>query len=267
MALGACQKVLEVMRMEPGVAVDAPPSTARIDAPDLRFEGVSFSFPARPDTRVLNDISFHVPAGETLAIVGLSGCGKSTVLSLLAGFYEPDAGSISVGGKSVTELGERELRSQLGIVLQLPDLFPSTIRENIEYSGGEHAEEAAKIAQVDFVDALPAGLDTQVGDRGMQLSGGERQRVAIARAFAHRPPVLLLDEPTASLDTRSERLFIEALAGHGRTAVLVTHRMSMLALAQHLAVMDNGNIVQFGEKVNVLAKPCEALQKLLPTLQ
>jgi ABC-type multidrug transport system fused ATPase/permease subunit len=267
MALGACQQVLEVLRMPPGVALGAPTNPARIDSPDLRLDGVSFSFPARPETRVLKDISFHVPAGETLAIVGLSGSGKSTVLSLLAGFYKPDAGSISVGGQCLSQLDERELRSKLGIVLQLPDLFPSTIRENIEYSGGEFGEEAARIAQVNFVESLPAGLDTHVGDRGAQLSGGERQRVAIARAFAHRPPVLLLDEPTASLDTQSERKFIEALAGHGRTAVLVTHRMSMLALAQHLAVMDNGCLVQCGEKVQVMSKPCEALQKLLPTLQ
>ncbi|CAN6276052.1 unnamed protein product [Urochloa humidicola] len=217
------------------------------------FRDVRFSYPSRPDTRVLDGVSLTIPEGATVGLVGGSGSGKSTVISLLQRFYSPDSGEILLDGHDIGALNAEWLRGQIGLVSQEPVLFATSIRENILF-GNEAASlkqvvAAAKMANAhEFITKLPLGYETNVGQLGTQLSGGQKQRIAIARALIRDPMILLLDEATSALDTESERAVQDALdrASVGRTTVVVAHRLSTIRKADMIAVLDAGRVVELG---------------------
>ncbi|KAF8703485.1 hypothetical protein HU200_032293 [Digitaria exilis] len=217
------------------------------------FRNVHFSYPSRPDTRVLDGVNLTIAEGATVGLVGGSGSGKSTIISLLQRFYSPDSGEILLDGHDIGALNAEWLRSQIGLVSQEPVLFATSIRENILF-GNETASlkqivAAAKMANAhDFITKLPHGYETNVGQFGTQLSGGQKQRIAIARALIRDPKILLLDEATSALDSESERAVQEALdrASMGRTTVVVAHRLSTIRKADMIAVLDAGRVVERG---------------------
>lgn len=226
---------------------------------DVRFEGVAFSY--EPDRQILHDVSFHIPAGRTLAVVGASGAGKSTLSRLLFRFYDVTAGQIQVNGVDIRQYTQESLRHHIGIVPQDTVLFNDTIRYNIAYgqpgASFDDIVQAAKAARIhDFVQSLPKGYDTEVGERGLKLSGGEKQRVAIARTLLKNPPILILDEATSALDTRTERAIQEELrviAQH-RTTLIIAHRLSTIADADEIVVMDHGRIIERGTHRDLLVQ-------------
>ncbi|XP_047064122.1 ABC transporter B family member 15-like [Lolium rigidum] len=217
------------------------------------FKDVHFSYPSRPDTRVLNGVNLAITEGATVGLVGGSGSGKSTIIALLLRFYSADGGEISLDGHEIGTLNVEWLRSQIGLVSQEPVLFATTIKENILF-GNEAASmkqivAAAKMANAhDFITKLPQGYETHVGQFGTQMSGGQKQRIAIARALIRDPKILLLDEATSALDSESERTVQDALdrASVGRTTVIVAHRLSTLRKADTIAVLDSGRVLEFG---------------------
>jgi len=222
---------------------------------NLTFDGIQFSYPTRPGGIVLNDLSIDIPAGKTIAFVGPSGGGKSTVVKLLERFYDPNAGCVKLDGIDIKEINVHHLRSMIGYVGQEPTLFATTIRENISFGcpgcTQEQIEEAAKQANAhEFITQLPDGYDTEVGDRGSQLSGGQKQRIAIARVLVGDPKILLLDEATSALDSQSELVVQEALekiiSTKKRTTVIIAHRLSTIRNADIIAVVMGGTIVETG---------------------
>ncbi|XP_060175041.1 ABC transporter B family member 11-like [Lycium barbarum] len=223
---------------------------------DIELQHVSFKYPTRPDVQILRDLCLTIRSGKTVALVGESGCGKSTVISLLQRFYDPDAGQISLDGIEIQKFQVKWLRQQMGLVSQEPVLFNDTIRANIAYGKDEgNATEAEIIAAAElanahkFISGLQQGYDTTVGERGAQLSGGQKQRVAIARAIVKNPKILLLDEATSALDAESERIVQDALdrVVVNRTTVVVAHRLSTIKGADVIAVVKNGVIVEKGK--------------------
>jgi subfamily B ATP-binding cassette protein MsbA len=226
---------------------------------DIEFEHVSFSYPVGKGI-TLHDLSLRVAAGQRLAIVGKTGSGKSTVVNLLPRFYDINEGSVRVDGHDVREYELTSLREQIALVSQEVVLFNDTIRANIAF--GRNAspaaiEDAARAAHVmEFAQALPAGLDTMVGDRGVLLSGGQRQRISIARALLKNAPILILDEATSALDTESERIIQAALEElmHNRTTLVIAHRLSTVEKADRIVVMDAGRIVESGTHAELLAR-------------
>jgi ATP-binding cassette subfamily B protein len=225
----------------------------------IRFDDVRFSYdPARP---ILKGISFEVPANATVAIVGPSGAGKSTVSRLLFRFYDVDAGRILIDGQDIRDVRQDSLRAAIGIVPQDTVLFNDTIGYNIRYGRWEASDEevrdAARMAQVaGFIEALPAGYDTQVGERGLKLSGGEKQRVAIARTILKAPPILVLDEATSALDTATEREIQSALerVSEGRTALVIAHRLSTVVNADSIIVLQDGRIAEQGTHAELIQR-------------
>ncbi|CAJ1946870.1 unnamed protein product [Sphenostylis stenocarpa] len=220
---------------------------------EVEFKHVNFVYPSRPDSVILKDFCLRVPAGKTVALVGGSGSGKSTVISLLQRFYDPVEGEIRVDGVAIDRLQLKWLRSQMGLVSQEPALFATSIKENILFGREEATEEevveAAKASNAhNFISQLPQGYDTQVGERGVQMSGGQKQRIAIARAIIKKPRILLLDEATSALDSESERVVQEALdkAAVGRTTIIIAHRLSTIRNADVIAVMQSGKIMEMG---------------------
>ncbi|CAN7079894.1 unnamed protein product [Brassica oleracea var. botrytis] len=220
---------------------------------EVEFKHVKFVYPSRPETSIFEDFCLRVPSGKTVALVGGSGSGKSTVISLLQRFYDPVAGEILIDGVSIDKLQVKWLRSQMGLVSQEPALFATSIKENILF-GKEDATmddvvEAAKASNAHtFISQLPNGYETQVGERGVQMSGGQKQRIAIARAIIKSPTILLLDEATSALDSESERVVQEALenASIGRTTILIAHRLSTIRNADVISVVRNGHVVETG---------------------
>jgi ABC-type multidrug transport system fused ATPase/permease subunit len=219
----------------------------------VEFKNVGFSYPQRKDISVLNGISFTAKANETIALVGSSGSGKSTISSLLLHYYTINSGNIMFDGVDINKIDLEYLRSHMAIVPQEVILFAGTIRDNISfgkpYSSEEDIIEAAKKAHAwDFISSFPDGLDTQVGDRGIQLSGGQKQRIAIARAIIKNPTILILDEATSALDSESERLVQDALDKLmvGRTSFVIAHRLSTIKNAEKILVIQHGNIVEHG---------------------
>jgi ATP-binding cassette, subfamily B, bacterial len=259
-AAGAMERLAELLAANPTIAAPAQPAVlpARITG-QIRFEGVSFSYPSRGDTRALHELSLEIRSGETVAIVGPSGAGKSTTFQLLLRFYDPQAGGISIDGIDIRSWRPEDLRSRIGFVPQETVLFGATARENIGYGrpGSSDAQivEAARTAAADeFLSTLPEGYDTYLGERGIRLSGGQRQRIAIARAVLKDPPILLLDEATSSLDAESERLVQAALnvLMRGRTTLVIAHRLSTVLRADRIVVLQAGRIVAVGRHAELM---------------
>ncbi|XP_077383146.1 ATP-dependent translocase ABCB1-like [Festucalex cinctus] len=230
---------------------------------NVNFEGVEFNYPSRPNVPVLRGLNLKVSKGETLALVGSSGCGKSTTIQLLERFYDTTQGNVMIDSKSVKELNIHCLRSQIGIVSQEPVLFDCSLAENIAYGDNsrtvsmEEIKTAAEAANIhSFIEQLPEKYNTQAGDKGTQLSGGQKQRIAIARAILRNPKLLLLDEATSALDTESEKVVQEALdkARQGRTCIIIAHRLSTIQNADRIAVFQGGVVVEQGTHQQLLAK-------------
>uniref|UniRef100_A0A452HTC1 ATP binding cassette subfamily B member 5 n=1 Tax=Gopherus agassizii TaxID=38772 RepID=A0A452HTC1_9SAUR len=230
---------------------------------NIEFRDIHFVYPTRPEAHVLQGLSVKVNKGQMLALVGSSGCGKSTSIQLLERFYDPMAGQVFADGFDTETLHLQWLRSKLGIVSQEPFLFDCSIAENIQYGDNsrvvsqEEVEEAAKAANIHtFIENLPEKYNTQVSDKGAQLSGGQKQRIAIARALVRKPAVLLLDEATSALDTESEKIVQKALddARKGRTCIIIAHRMTTVQNADVIAVINNGKLVEQGTHSQLLAK-------------
>ena len=226
---------------------------------EVEFQGVTFAYP-KGQGPALREVSLKVPAGSSLAIVGRSGSGKSTLVSLLPRFYDVAAGSIRVDGRDIRDYELRSLREQIAVVSQDVTLFNDTIRNNIAFGRSvseSDLEQAAEAAHVmEFVSALPAGLDTVVGDRGVLLSGGQRQRISIARALLKNAPILILDEATSALDTEAERHIQAALAQlvRNRTTFVIAHRLSTVEQADRIVVLDAGEVVESGTHAELLAR-------------
>lgn len=239
------------------------------DAPDarplrqaegaIRFENVSFSYD--PDRVILKDISFEVPAGKMVAIVGPSGAGKSTIGRILFRFYDIDSGRVTIDGQDISTVTQKSLRAAIGVVPQDTVLFNDTILYNIRYGRPDASEEevmeAARLAQIDkFIEALPDGYRTMVGERGLKLSGGEKQRVAIARTLLKSPPILILDEATSALDSHTEKEIQDAIdrVSKDRTTLVIAHRLSTIVHADNILVMEKGRLVEQGTHAELLAR-------------
>ncbi|XP_052575723.1 ATP-dependent translocase ABCB1 isoform X2 [Peromyscus californicus insignis] len=230
---------------------------------NVKFNEVKFNYPTRPDIPVLQGLNLEVKKGQTLALVGSSGCGKSTVVQLLERFYDPMAGTVFLDGKEAKQLNVQWLRAHLGIVSQEPILFDCSIAENIAYGDNsrvvsqDEIVRAAKEANIhQFIESLPDKYNTRVGDKGTQLSGGQKQRIAIARALVRQPHILLLDEATSALDTESEKVVQEALdkAREGRTCIVIAHRLSTIQNADLIVVIQNGKVKEQGTHQQLLAQ-------------
>ncbi|XWS76724.1 hypothetical protein CRYUN_Cryun01aG0202400 [Craigia yunnanensis] len=237
---------------------------------DVELRDVYFSYPARPEEQIFSGFSLSIPSGTTTALVGQSGSGKSTVISLIERFYDPHAGEVLIDGINLKEFQLRWIRGKIGLVSQEPVLFTSSIRDNIAYgkegATTEEIRNAAELANAaKFIDKLPQGLDTMVGEHGAQLSGGQKQRVAIARAILKDPRILLLDEATSALDAESERVVQEALDRimGNRTTVIVAHRLSTVRNADMIAVIHRGNMVEKGSHSELLKDPEGAYSQLI----
>ncbi|MGA0196586.1 MAG: ABC transporter ATP-binding protein [Schleiferiaceae bacterium] len=250
-AVGATETIFSLMDEEPELVGGEDVTAAQVEG--ISFKEVQFSYPSRPDVPVIQGLSFDLPKGQTLALVGKSGSGKSTVASLLMRFYQSQGGQISSGAQTLESYDLQAWRKSLALVPQDVLLFGGSIRENITYGKTSATEEeiiqAAKEANAwEFIEGFPEGLDTTVGDRGVQLSGGQRQRIAIARALLKDPQLLILDEATSALDSESERLVQEALDRlmQGRTSVVIAHRLSTIRKAHQILVMEQGQGIERG---------------------
>ena len=253
-AAGATERLMELLATEPQIHAPADPQ-ALPEPPrgEVRFDKVSFRYPSRPDALALADFSLEVKPGERVALVGPSGAGKSTVLQLLLRYYDADAGVISLDGVELRRADPRSLRTRLALVPQDPVIFAASVRENVRYgrpdaSDAAVGEACAAAYASEFIERLPEGMDTFLGERGVRLSGGQRQRLSIARALLADRAVLLLDEATSSLDAASEHYVQMALARlmQNRTTLIVAHRLATVQNADRIVVMDEGRIIATG---------------------
>jgi ABC-type multidrug transport system fused ATPase/permease subunit len=247
----SAERVFEVLEIEPEIK-DRPGAKplANVEG-NVVFEEVDFGYD--PSRTVVHQVNFAARAGDVVALVGPTGAGKSTLASLLMRFYDPDSGRITLDGEDLRDLSVRTLRDNVALVLQESVLFSGSIRDNIAYGKPDASLEeiisAAKAANAhEFISNLPEGYDSQAGERGVRLSGGERQRIAVARAFLKNAPVLILDEPTSSLDSRTETVILDVLDRlmAGRTTFIIAHRLSTVRYADQILVLDKGRIVESG---------------------
>jgi subfamily B ATP-binding cassette protein MsbA len=260
-AIGAARRVFELLGTRPTIQEPGVPvALVKPVRGDVRFEHVRFAYgPDLPD--VLNDLSLRIAPGEVVALVGPSGAGKTTVASLIPRFWDVQHGCISLDGTDVRELALLELRGAIGMVPQEPTLFSGSVRENVAYARPDASDAevvaAARAAHAwEFIERLPEGLDTRVGDRGVKLSGGQRQRIAIARVFVKNPAVVVLDEATSSLDGESEQLVGAAMEQllQGRSTLIIAHRLSTVRRADRVLVIDRGQIIEEGSHAELLAE-------------
>ena len=255
-AAAETDRVMEIIEIEPAVG-DRPGARDRPLAGPIRYEGVSFGY--EPERPVLHEVSLAADPGEVLAIVGPTGAGKTTLVSLLVRFFDPWQGRVTVGGTDVRDFTLHSLRRQIALVLQDPFLFPTTIADNIALGRPDAPREqivaAARAANAhQFIERLPDGYDTLVGERGATLSGGEKQRLSIARAFLKDARVLILDEPTSALDARTEGLLLDALERlmRGRITLVIAHRLSTIRGADEIVVLDGGRVVERGSHARLM---------------
>ena len=261
-AAGAMERLLELLATKP--EIDAPEQPRALPTPGrgaVAFRGVTFRYPARPEQKALVDFDLEILPGEKTALVGPSGAGKSTVFQLLLRFYDPQAGAVLLDGVDLREADPKQLRARIGLVSQEPVLFSENVLENIRYGRPEASEAevlaAAETANArDFIEQLPEGFGTQLGERGMMLSGGQRQRIALARAVLRDPSVLLLDEATSALDAESERTVQQALDRlmAGRTTLVVAHRLATVLKADRILVLDKGRVVETGRHADLVSR-------------
>jgi ATP-binding cassette subfamily B protein len=253
-AAGAGERLLEMLATVPAIAAPARPTPMPLPAQGrVAFDGVTFRYPARPEQSALLDFSLAVEPGETVALVGPSGAGKTTVFQLLLRFYDPALGSVRVDGVDVRTADLGELRRRIGLVAQDPVIFSASAWDNIRYgrpeaSDAEVRAAAEAAAATEFLDRLPEGFDTFLGEKGVRLSGGQRQRVAIARAVLRNPAILLLDEATSALDAESERAVQAALErlSRGRTTIVIAHRLATVLKARRIVVLSEGSSIAEG---------------------
>lgn len=261
-AAGATERLVELLGAEDSVTdkPDAEAIEGRIEGA-VGFEDVVFHYPSRPDQAALNDVNFTIRPGETVALVGPSGAGKTTLIQLLLRFYDPESGRVTIDGRDLRDLSRADFRKYIALVPQDPVIFAATARDNIRFGrpGATDAEiEAAAQAAAahDFLRALPDGYDTYVGERGIMLSGGQKQRIAIARAILRDAPILLLDEATSALDAESERAVQNAVEklSQDRTTIVIAHRLATVKKADRILVFDDGRIVASGTHDQLVAE-------------
>jgi len=256
-AAGSADRITELLQEQPAIAppvhpVALPQPTPRAPSGRVGFEGVRFHYPSRPDAPALSGFDLRVEPGETVALVGPSGAGKTTVFQLLQRFYDPDAGVVRLDGVDIRDADPAAVRGRIGLVSQDPVIFGADVWDNIRYGRPEASDaevrSAARAAAAGFLDDLPDGFGTFLGERGVRLSGGQRQRVAIARAILRDAPLLLLDEATSALDAESEAAVQHALAvlAQGRTTLVIAHRLATVRRADRIVVMDGGCVVAVG---------------------
>ncbi len=264
-AAGAAERLMELLATQSPIQSPTNP-TAMLSGgngkgAEIRFDNVTFHYPSRPDRAALDRLSFHIQPGETVALVGPSGAGKTTVFQLLQRFYDAQSGTVSIDGTVVTAVSLQDLRRRMALVPQESTLFSSSVEDNIAY--GEPAAKpyqirlAAEAAQADgFINDLPEGYASQSGERGVRLSGGQKQRIAIARAMLRDAPLLLLDEATSALDAQSEQAVQQALetAMAGRTTLVIAHRLATVQAADRILVLDQGRLVEEGTHTELVAR-------------
>ena len=271
-AAGATERLLELLAEKSQIFTPVAPRKLNNGALSLSFKNVHFSYPSRPEQSALQELTFKVKEGETVAIVGLSGAGKTTIFELLQRFYDPSKGSIEVSNINLTDLDPKDLRSSIGVVPQQPTLFSADVSHNIGYGNPtatkNQIKEAAKEAYaLDFIDQLPDGFDSYLGEQGVRLSGGQRQRIAIARAILKDPSILLLDEATSALDADSEQKVQDALKVlmKGRTTLIIAHRLATIMHADRILLIDKGRLIAKGNHQDLLSS--SKLYKKLCELQ
>lgn len=264
-AAGAAERLMELLASESKVQSPASPTLIRASGKgkgaDIEFKNVTFQYPSRPDRKALDNLSFHIKPGETVALVGPSGAGKTTVFQLLQRFYDAQSGQVSVDGLRVADVSLQDLRQSMALVPQESTLFSSTIEDNIKYGNPAASPSAVRLAAVAaqadrFIADLPEGYESYTGERGVRLSGGQKQRIAIARAMLKNAPLLLLDEATSALDAQSEQAVQQALqtAMTGRTTLVIAHRLATVQAADRILVLDQGRLVEEGTHAELVAK-------------
>ena len=261
-AAGATERLMELLDVEPQIkAPDNPVPLPQVASGRIEFKGVTFHYPTRPEISALEELSFSIEPGERVALVGPSGAGKTTVFQLLLRFYDPQSGTISMEGVNIADASPQDVRRHISVVQQDAVIFSGSAMENIRYGRPEASDEEVKEAAVmaladEFIQKMPNGYETELGERGLMLSGGQRQRIAIARAILRNAPILLLDEATSALDAESERVVQEALERtmKGRTSLVIAHRLATVVKADRIVVLDQGRLVDTGTHAELSAK-------------